>query len=147
MEGETGGPRRAASASRAVSARQVGPPRAGRRWPRPAVLVAACVMASAVATPPAAGVSASPTPGATVSTVIGGTGVGSGTTIAQDPVSVAVTPSGSLDIGDGTVMVVRSLTPSGTESTVACAGNIATSGYGGTGDWPRMPRATHRTVS
>ena len=41
--------------------------------------------------------------------------------------------SGGLEIGDGTAMVVRTLAPSGTETTVACSGNIATSGYGGDG--------------
>ena len=66
-------------------------------------------------------------------TVIGGTGVGPGVSIAQDPVSLATGVSGALDIGDGTAMVVRTLTPSGRETTVACAGDIATSGYAGDG--------------
>ena len=51
--------------------------------------------------------------------------------MAQNPVSLATAPSGGLEIGDGTLMVVRGLTPSGSEANVACSGNIATSGYGG----------------
>ena len=106
-------------------------------------LAAAIVVTAVLGVPRATAAPAEPV-GTDVSTVIGGTGVGPGTTIAQDPVSLADTGSGGLDIGDGTTMVVRSLAPSGAESTVACAGNIATSGYGGTGARPRTPRATRR---
>jgi len=130
MEGDIGGSRHDAAAFRPVSAREEGPQVAWRRWPRPAVVAAALVVTAVLATPPASTASAA---AAEVSTVIGGTGVGPGTTIAQDPVSLAATGSGSLDIGDGTAMVVRSLAPSGTETTVACAGDIAISGYGGDG--------------
>jgi sugar lactone lactonase YvrE len=96
-------------------------------------LAAALIGLVFVATPMVAVTSAAAASGSEVSTVIGGTGVGPGTTIAQDPVALDATSSGSLEIGDGTAMVVRSLAPSGTETTVACAGNIATSGYGGDG--------------
>jgi hypothetical protein len=85
-----------------------------------------------LAAPVPAGSATAPTAPA-VSTVIGGTGAGPGTAIAQDPVALATTASGAVDIGDGTLMVVRSLAPSGTETTIACAGNIATLGYGGDG--------------
>ncbi len=147
MEGEIGGSRHDASALRTVSARGEGRRGARRRWPCPVVLAAALVTTSVLAAPPASAAPSSPATGAEVSTVIGGTGVGPGPTIAQDPVSLATTGSGALDIGDGTAMVVRSLTPSGTETTVACAGDIATSGYGGTEARPRTPRATRRTGS
>jgi sugar lactone lactonase YvrE len=92
----------------------------------PVVLIVVAVCAAGIA----AGLSfaASPSP---VLTTIGGTGAGQGTTVAQNPVSLATTPSGGLEIGDGTLMVVRGLTPSGSEANVACSGNIATSGYGG----------------
>jgi len=63
-------------------------------------------------------------------TAIGGNGGGDGISVAQNPVSLAVGPSGRLVIGDGTLMVVRSLSSSGSEQNFACAGNIATSGYG-----------------
>ena len=63
----------------------------------------------------------------------GAPGSARGRPIAQDPVSLATATSGALEIGDGTAMVVRTLDPSGTETTVACAGNIATLGYGGDG--------------
>jgi trimeric autotransporter adhesin len=66
-------------------------------------------------------------------TAIGGTGGGSGDAVAQNPVSLAIAPSGGLEIGDGTLMVVRSLSRSGAERNVACSGAIATSGYGGDG--------------
>ena len=97
------------------------------------VVTAVLIATTAFAAAPASAASPSPAAGAQVSTVIGGTGIGPGTTIAQDPVSLATTASGTLDIGDGTAMVVRSLAPSGTETTLACAGNIATLGYGGDG--------------
>jgi sugar lactone lactonase YvrE len=100
---------------------------------RPVVPVAALLFAVALAAPRVPTASAAAAAGPQVSTVIGGTGLGPGTAIAQDPVAVATTPSGALDIGDGTLMVVRTLAPSGTESTLACAGNIATLGYGGDG--------------
>jgi len=116
-----------------VSARGKGPEVTRRHGPRAALLSAALVVASALAAAPAPAASASPVAGAGASTVVGGTGLGPGTTIAQDPVSLATTHTGALEIGDGTAMVVRSLGPSGTETTVACAGNIATQGYGGDG--------------
>jgi hypothetical protein len=53
--------------------------------------------------------------------------------VAQNPVSLAVGPSGGLEIGDGTLMVVRNLSRSGVERNVACSGAIATTGYGGDG--------------
>ena len=130
MEGDIGRSRHDAATIRPVSARTAGPQVARRRrWP--ALLAAVVVAASVLGIPRAA--SASTAAGTDVSTVVGGTGTGPGTAIAQDPVSLAEAGNGSLDIGDGTTMVVRSLAPSGTESTVACAGNIATSGYGGDG--------------
>jgi hypothetical protein len=70
---------------------------------------------------------------AQVPSVVGGTGAGAGVTVAQNPVSLAVDHSGGLMVGDGTLMVVRELTASGSERGVACAGDIATSGYGGDG--------------
>jgi len=132
MVGDLGGSSYDAAAVRPVCARTVGAPGARRRW-RPTVLTATLVMLTVLAAPRAAAATTSAAAPTDVSTVIGGTGLGPGATIAQDPVSLAATRSGSLDIGDGTTMVVRSLTPSGTESTVACAGNIATSGDGGDG--------------
>lgn len=98
-------------------------------------MLVVAVMAAAVLGAPAVPAASAPVTLAAgeSSTVIGGTGLGPGTSIAQDPVSLGTTASGSLDIGDGTAMVVRALAPSGTETTVACAGNIATSGYGGDG--------------
>ena len=129
MEGDFGGSRLDAATSRPVNVRTVGP-RRSHRWRRPVVLAAAIVVCSVPAAPRAA---AAATGGTGVSTAVGGTGVGPGATIAQDPVSLGTTDAGSLDIGDGTTMVVRSLAPSGAETTVACAGNIATSGYGGDG--------------
>ncbi len=75
--------------------------------------------------------SASPPPGA--STTVGGPGGGRGTAVAQDPVSLAIGPAAALEVGDGTAMVVRTLSRTGGEHDVACAGNIATSGYGGDG--------------
>jgi sugar lactone lactonase YvrE len=133
MEGDIGGSRHDALAIRPVSAREAGAQGASRRGPSPVVMVAALVVITVLAAPLVPAASASATAGAEVSTVIGGTGVGPGTTIAQDPVSLATTGSGALDIGDGTAMVIRSLSPSGVETTVACAGDIATSGYGGDG--------------
>ena len=132
MEGDVGGSRHDAATVRPMSARTVGPQGARHRW-RPVVLAAAIVVISVLSAPRAAATSAAAAGGTVVSTVAGGTGVGPGTVIAQDPVSLADTGSGSLDIGDGTTMIVRSLAPSGVETTVACAGNIATSGYGGDG--------------
>ncbi len=94
----------------------------------PVVLIVVAVCAAGTA----AGLSfaASPSP---ILTTIGGSGAGQGTTVAQNPVSLATTPSGGLQIGDGTLMVVRGLTSSGREASVACSGDIATSGYGGDG--------------
>jgi secreted PhoX family phosphatase len=66
-------------------------------------------------------------------TAIGGPGGGAGDTVAQNPVSLALAPSGGLEIGDGTLMVVRNLSRFGLERNVACSGAIATSGYGGDG--------------
>lgn len=68
-----------------------------------------------------------------VVTAVGGGGGGAGVTVAQDPVALAAEPSGGLDVGDGTLMVVRELLPTGTERNAACAGIIASSGYGGDG--------------
>ena len=132
MEGDFGGSRLDAATSRPVNVRTVGP-RRSHRWRRSVVLAAAIVVCSVPAAPRAAAAATAATGGTGVSTAVGGTGVGPGATIAQDPVSLGTTDAGSLDIGDGTTMVVRSLAPSGAETTVACAGNIATSGYGGDG--------------
>ncbi len=106
-------------------------PRGGRRprW-RSAAVVGAAVALLGAGT--AAGLSFATSP-PRAATVVGGPGGGLGTAVAQDPVSVAVDGSGGLAVGDGTEMVVRSLTASGTERDAACAGNIAVSGYGGDG--------------
>ena len=92
----------------------------------PVGLVVAAVCAAGVA----AGLSFAGPP-SSILTSIGGTGGGQGITVAQNPVSLATTPSGGLEIGDGTLMVIRGLSSSGSEANVACSGNIATSGYGG----------------
>jgi hypothetical protein len=92
-----------------------------------AVIVLA-VCAAGIAT----GLSVAATP-PEILTAIGGTGAGQGITVAQNPVSLAVAPSGGLEVGDGTLMVVRNLTSSGKERNAACSGAIATSGYGGDG--------------
>ncbi len=94
----------------------------------PVVLVVVIVCAAGIAAGLSFAASSSP-----VLTTIGGTGAGQGTTVAQNPVSLATTPSGGLEIGDGTLMVVRDLTASGGEANAACSGNIATRGFGGDG--------------
>ena len=132
MEGDLGGSRHVA-VLRPVSARGEGPQGSHRRRARSSVLATALVTVTVLAATATATPAASASAGVEVSTVIGGTGVGPGIAIAQDPVSLVTTGSGAIDIGDGKAMVVRSLTPSGTETTVACAGDIATSGYGGDG--------------
>ena len=118
-----------------MSARERVRNRTRRLQPRPVApaVLAVVISTCAVLVAPSTAASASAVGGAEVSTVVGGTGYGPGATIAQNPVALGTTADGAVDIGDGTAMVVRALAPSGTETTVACAGNIATSGYGGDG--------------
>ncbi|MGO8871706.1 MAG: hypothetical protein ACLQPH_09960, partial [Acidimicrobiales bacterium] len=102
------------------------------RVPGRPMQVAAVVCLLTVVAGTAAGLAFATVPDS-VTTTIGGPGAGTGTTVAQNPVSLAVAPSGALMVGDGTLMVVRELAASGVERNAACAGNIATSGYGGDG--------------
>ena len=114
-----------------------------RSWPRSRMVVVA-FLATAVFVASASLVSV--TAGAVASTVIGGTGVDPGATIAQDPVSLTVTSSGGLDIGDGTAMVVRSLATSGVGDHRGVRRQHRHNGVRGRrGTGRRTPRATRRT--